>query len=138
VSDKRDHGGKFTAGNKGGPGRKPGRPDLYPLADEFARAEGIDLRAALWRVTRKLLEDAEGGDKTAARLVLEHLVMPAKQVLELMGANERNPDGLTTEQIERGVASIMAMESARAAALEAAKAQTSPRHNGNGHRPAER
>lgn len=119
---KRGERGLFLAGTKGGPGRKPGRPDLYLLAEKMAERDGYDLREAIWIVTKKMLELGAKGDIQAAKLALDHLCMPARHMLEVTGLDE-SPlmSQMTIEEIERRVASLISMAHARAAAAEASK-----------------
>jgi hypothetical protein len=73
TADGRDRGGRFVAGAwRGGPGRSRGI-DIRHTAEEFAAAEGIDLREALWKVIKGLLSAAEKGDTQAAKLLLDRL-----------------------------------------------------------------
>ncbi len=115
---KRSPGGQFTAGTKAGPGRKPGRPDIYLLAERMARDRGVDLEDELWNLILQMLRQGIKGDTTAAKLALDHLALPAKQVLELQQRGVDEPQ-MTVEEIERRVASLLATAAARA---EAAKA----------------
>jgi hypothetical protein len=73
VPGERDAKGRFVAGVwRGGPGR-PSRPDPYAIACEGAAKDGTDLRARLWSVLKRMIEQAEGGDTHAANLVMKHL-----------------------------------------------------------------
>lgn len=112
---KRAAGGQFAPGTKPGPGRKPGRPDLYLLAERMAEAEGYKLDDALWRMFKKLIAIAEAGDVPAMKLAFDHLGLPAKQILELQQRGG-GKDALSVEEIERRVASLVATANARAAA----------------------
>jgi len=69
----RDERGRYLPGHRNpGPGR-PRAIDLRALAEQMSEDEGLDLRAALWRVLKSLLREAERGDTQAARLVLDKL-----------------------------------------------------------------
>ena len=67
--------GRFVVGNSGGPGRPRGY-DLRALAEEEAGREGLDLQLALWKVLRKLLDQAESGNTRASQIILEKLGAP--------------------------------------------------------------
>ena len=71
----RDHTGRFAPGCQPGPGRPQGSRniDLRAVAAAAAERDGVDLHAALWAVVRKLIEQAEGGDVGASKLLFERL-----------------------------------------------------------------
>lgn len=72
----RDARGYFLPGhNLPAPGRPRGY-DLKKLAEEESEREGFDIRAAFWRVLKRMIVLAEGGDVQAAKLVLDRLGMP--------------------------------------------------------------
>lgn len=81
VGNGRDSSGRFIVGNRCSHGRRP-RPSIYRIALEHAEAEGLDLEHALWLVAKKLIEMAQAGDTTAARIVLDELCLPASDELE--------------------------------------------------------
>lgn len=110
---KRGSNGLFLPGTKAGPGRKPGRPDLYLLAERLAAKEGYDLEQALWDLLKKMIElGRTKGDVAATKLALDHLGLPARQLLELAGLPEQVE--LTPEEIDRRVSSLLARAMARA------------------------
>lgn len=133
--EKRADNGHFLPGTKGGPGRKPGRPDIYGLALKMADAEGYDLHKAIYEVVKKMLLLAANGDVAAARIALEHLGMPARYMLDMNLNLPEVPESMTQEEIERRVASLLATAAARrATALLTNGHATNGHANGtNGH-----
>ena len=69
----RQPSGRFGAGNNANPrGPKP-KPDFLRICEAEALAEGVDLHDAVWRVAKKLLDQAAEGDVVAAKLILDRL-----------------------------------------------------------------
>ena len=76
VIGGRDAGGRFTKGNRGGPGN--------PHVKRAQRLRAALLKTVtpvrMARVVEKLLQAAEGGDIQAARLVIERCLGPATAI----------------------------------------------------------
>lgn len=102
--------GRFLPGNPGGPGGKRGarKLDFVACVRRHARAQGIDLRAAVGQVFDALLGQARAGDVQAARLLLDRLCGPvekgesssvavavAQQALENQGPQYQTFEGRT-------------------------------------------
>lgn len=73
--------GRFLPGNPGGPGARRGtrKLDFVAIVRRHARAQGIDLRAAVGEVFDTLLGQARAGDVQAARLLLDRLCGPVEK-----------------------------------------------------------
>ncbi|MCA9276857.1 MAG: hypothetical protein KDA29_12600 [Phycisphaerales bacterium] len=75
MKEQRDSSGRFTAGNPGGPGN--------PHAGQVAKLRAAILRAVdegdIEMIIAKLVEQARGGDLTAAREVLDRTIGKASQ-----------------------------------------------------------
>ena len=66
--------GQFLPGHGlPGPGRPRGLGNLRTIALEHAEAEGVDLQDAIWSVVKSMIEAAQEGDVSAARLLLDRL-----------------------------------------------------------------
>lgn len=118
----RDHAGRFAAGTRGGPGRKP-RRDLRAIVE----AAGEDVDGELASIGKTLFGLAKNGDVGAAGLVLRHLVTAPAVGIELDVAHdgERDP-----ETDARTLMSILATAAARddraAAALACIALRSAP------------
>ena len=74
LSAERDEAGRFLRGNTiSKTGGRPRGIDIKALAEEMAEQEGYDLRQAMWRVLKTLINSAEAGDVAAAKIVFERL-----------------------------------------------------------------
>ena len=58
-----------------GPGRRPGRPDIYVVAEQWAAKNGTNIKAELGEVIGVLLAEAKAGNVEAARVVLNRLTL---------------------------------------------------------------
>ncbi|WP_051564550.1 hypothetical protein [Desulfovermiculus halophilus] len=95
----RDDKGRFTKGNPGGPGRKPGEPSRVAC---LVREQWIDQAQ---QVAQTVLEQALSGDLEAARIVLERLYPKPKDnpvSLEL-------PEGANLTQMTEAVLQAVAV-----------------------------
>ncbi|MCA8949128.1 MAG: hypothetical protein KDE27_06485 [Planctomycetes bacterium] len=112
--------GKFLPGH--GLGGRPRRPDLYVIAEQKAREEGVDLAAKLWQLVQKLFELALAGDTGAARLLLDRLTDPDPIRVE---TTRDASFYCSMTEAERGarIAHLLAIADARRRAAEAAEAE---------------
>lgn len=121
--EKRGRGpdGKFLPGH--GLGGRPRRPDLYAVAEERARADGVDLADKLWLLVQKLFEQAMAGDTAAAKLLLDRLT-DADPVKIDATVRDGSPRPIDMSEAERGarIAHLLRVAEERRAAAEAAEA----------------
>lgn len=115
-SADRDESGRFVKGWRGG----PGRPKGIDVRAAFVAAQGQPAaEKAVVDVMLAMLEKALGGDAVAAKVVLERLAGPV--VAQLEASVQTENVGLSQDEIERRVASLMATAQARVAAKDAEK-----------------
>lgn len=82
VQEGRDPvNGRFLPGNKLAPGRPPGRPDVYVVAQDWAKRKGTDIRHELGEVIGVLLAEARSGNVEAAKVLLNRLTLADSQLV---------------------------------------------------------
>ena len=92
-SNGRDSDGRFTRGNRGGPGN--------PYARRVSDFRNVLMEAVtdddLYEIARSLVEKGKAGDVMAAREVLDRLMGKAKATLAIENEPERSEEELHAE-----------------------------------------